>query len=162
MRTTRALLASLFSRVNLLAWAVLALALGATLLAWYNLRQSQTESATRQFELLTEELSRAIVKRMEEQESILLGAAGLLDAARSHWEAEGLAELGQTIAEAGLPDHVVRARRALRQRHEVPVEAVVQQRGAADLGDGHRRFAGEEVGGGARGGHRRRMRPQFV
>ena len=91
MRTTRALLASLFSRVNLLAWAVLALALGATLLAWYNLRQSQTESATRQFELLTEELSRAIVKRMEEQESILLGAAGLFDASedvsRADWRA---------------------------------------------------------------------------
>ncbi|MBH3341238.1 CHASE domain-containing protein [Pseudomonas mendocina] len=91
MRTTRALLASLFSRVNLLAWAALALALGATLLAWYNLRQSQTESATRQFELLTEELSRAIVKRMEEQESILLGAAGLLDASedvsRADWRA---------------------------------------------------------------------------
>ena len=53
MRTTRALLTSLFSRINLLAWAVLALALGATLLVWHNLRQSQTESATRQFHLLT-------------------------------------------------------------------------------------------------------------
>ncbi|ERH47071.1 histidine kinase [Ectopseudomonas chengduensis] len=89
MRTTRALLTSLFSRINLLAWAVLALALGATLLVWHNLRQSQTESATRQFQLLTEELSRAIIKRMEEHESILLGAAGLFDASeevsRADW-----------------------------------------------------------------------------
>ncbi|PKM33836.1 MAG: hybrid sensor histidine kinase/response regulator [Gammaproteobacteria bacterium HGW-Gammaproteobacteria-12] len=88
MKTTGALLVSLFSRVNLLAWAVLALALGATLLAWYNLRHSQTESATRQFELLTEELSQDIVKRMEEQESILLGAAGLLDASEEVSRAE--------------------------------------------------------------------------
>nr|WP_100549205.1 MULTISPECIES: CHASE domain-containing protein [unclassified Pseudomonas] len=89
MRTTRALLTSLFSRINLLAWAVLALALGATLLVWHNLHQSQTESATRQFQLLTEELSRAIIKRMEEHESILLGAAGLFDASeeinRADW-----------------------------------------------------------------------------
>ncbi|QTN47580.1 CHASE domain-containing protein [Ectopseudomonas mendocina] len=89
MRTISAPLVSLFSRANLLAWIVLALALGATLLAWYNLRQSQSESATRQFELLTEELSQAIVKRMEEQESILLGAAGLFDASedvsRTNW-----------------------------------------------------------------------------
>ena len=89
MRTISAPLVSLLSRANLLAWIVLALALGATLLAWYNLRQSQSESATRQFELLTEELSQAIVKRMEEQESILLGAAGLFDASedvsRANW-----------------------------------------------------------------------------
>ena len=91
MRTTRAVLTALFSRINLLAWAVLVLALGATLLAWYNLRQSQTESATRQFQLLTEELSQAIIKRMEEHESILLGAAGLFDASdkvsRADWRA---------------------------------------------------------------------------
>lgn len=91
MRTTRAVLTALFSRINLLAWAVLVLALGATLLAWYNLRQSQTESAARQFQLLTEELSQAIIKRMEEHESILLGAAGLFDASdtvsRADWRA---------------------------------------------------------------------------
>ncbi|MFN3769345.1 MAG: CHASE domain-containing protein [Ectopseudomonas guguanensis] len=91
MRTTTDLLVSPFSRVNLWAWAVLALALGATLLAWYNLRQSQSDAATRQFALLTEELSQAIVKRMEEQEGILLGAAGLFDASdavsRADWRA---------------------------------------------------------------------------
>ena len=91
MKTTGTPLVSPFSRVNLLAWAVLALALGATLLAWYNLRQSQSDSATRQFALLTEELSQAIVKRMEEQEGILLGAAGLFDASdavsRADWHA---------------------------------------------------------------------------
>jgi PAS domain S-box-containing protein len=91
MRTTTDLLVSPFSRVNLLAWAVLALALGATLLAWYSLRQSQSDAATRQFALLTEELSQAIVKRMEEQEGILLGAAGLFDASdavsRADWHA---------------------------------------------------------------------------
>ncbi|MGQ7959935.1 CHASE domain-containing protein [Pseudomonas sp. SP16.1] len=74
------LLGRLFSRANLPAWGVLALALGATLLAWHHLRQSQTESATRQFELLADEVSGAIVKRLREQENILLGAAGLLEA----------------------------------------------------------------------------------
>jgi signal transduction histidine kinase/DNA-binding response OmpR family regulator len=74
------LLGQLFGRANLLAWGVLALALGATLLAWHNLRQSQGEAAARQLELLADELSEAIVQRMQNQESILLGAAALLDA----------------------------------------------------------------------------------
>ncbi|MDH0097427.1 CHASE domain-containing protein [Pseudomonas sp. GD04158] len=74
------LLGQLFSRANLLAWGVLALALGATLLAWDGLRQSQTASATRQLELLADEISEAIVQRMHDQESILLGAAAMLDA----------------------------------------------------------------------------------
>lgn len=74
------LFGQLFSRNNLLAWGVLALALGTTLLAWDSLRQSQSASATRQLELLAGEISEAIVQRMHDQESILLGAAALLDA----------------------------------------------------------------------------------
>ena len=52
-------------------------------------------------------------------------------------------------ADAGLADDRVFARRARRQRHQVPVERLVlgQQRGARDLRDGHGRVAGEEVGG---------------
>ncbi|RRV32114.1 response regulator [Pseudomonas sp. o96-267] len=77
------LLGQLFSRNNLLAWGVLALALGTTLLAWDGLRQSQSASATRQLELLADEISAAIVQRMHDQESILLGAAALLDASEA-------------------------------------------------------------------------------
>ncbi|MBJ7545260.1 hypothetical protein JHC42_00120, partial [Pseudomonas sp. OA3] len=50
------LLGQLFSRNNLLAWGVLALALGTTLLAWDSLRQSQSASASRQLELLADEI----------------------------------------------------------------------------------------------------------
>lgn len=74
------LLGQLFSHKNLLAWGVLALALGATLLAWDSLRQSQSASASRQLELLADEISEAIIQRMHNQESILLGGAALLDA----------------------------------------------------------------------------------
>ena len=76
-------LRKLFQRPDLLAWVVLLLSLSLVLLAWHNLRQSQTRAAHEQFELLSKEVVEAVEKRMADHRQILLGGVGLFDASEA-------------------------------------------------------------------------------
>ena len=71
---------AIVSRKNSVAWFVAALALLATVLVWQYQHEREKEAASREFELLTDDIAVAIRKRMLNHEQILLGGAGLMDA----------------------------------------------------------------------------------
>lgn len=72
--------ATLFSRRGLVAWAVLAACLVPAVLAWTGLQEERRRSADAQFYLHAGEVVSAIERRLRNHEQILLGGAGLFDA----------------------------------------------------------------------------------
>ena len=70
-----------FSRQNALSWLVLGIGVLATLFIWSYLVDREERAAHREFVLITDDITSAIHKRMIDHEQILLGGAGLFDAA---------------------------------------------------------------------------------
>ncbi|RRU76373.1 response regulator [Stutzerimonas xanthomarina] len=73
----------LFSRKNSIAWAMLVFTLLVQLVVWQSLRTNEDRAAQQQFQLLGEKVTEAIRKRLRDHEQILLGGAGLFDAAEN-------------------------------------------------------------------------------
>ena len=73
----------LFSRKNSIAWAMLVFTLLVQLVVWQSLRTNEDRAAQQQFQLLGEKVTEAIRKRLRDHEQILLGGAGLFDAAKN-------------------------------------------------------------------------------
>ncbi len=73
------------------AWTVLVLSLCATLWAWYATRDAAEEKARLLFDFRVHETENAILKRMQDYEQVLRGAAGLFAASqkvdREEWKA---------------------------------------------------------------------------
>ena len=73
------------------AWTVLVLSLCATLWAWYATRDAAEEKAHLLFDFRVQETENAILKRMQDYEQVLRGAAGLFAASqkvdRDEWKA---------------------------------------------------------------------------
>ncbi len=70
---------AIFSRRNLWAWMVLALALAASFGAWRYVDQRDRQAAERQFELMASDLAERIHRRMLHHAQVLFGVAGLFE-----------------------------------------------------------------------------------
>lgn len=120
-------LQTLFVRRGLIAWVILLVLLGLTLLVWYSLKHQNEANASQQFKLHVRDVVGAIEQRLNQHEQILLGGAGLFDASeavtRQGWQryverlhlAEnypGILGVGfsQVISPAALSQHIMDVR----------------------------------------------------
>jgi len=80
---------AVFSRRNGISWFVLIIGLMTTFFVWAYLVDRESAAEDREFELVTDDITVAIRKRMIDHEQILLGGAGLFDASgdvrRAEW-----------------------------------------------------------------------------